>query len=88
MPTLPNSEKKPAMDIPFPNMLLDSPDAAIEDGSGVFEGGKALQLNYGIDSDGGYARPELSAKSPGGRDAKRGKKNKAKGHTDTSTKRK
>lgn len=79
---------KKAVEIPFPNMLLSSQHPAIDDGSEIFVDERALQVSYAMNPDGEYAHLEIFAKPPGGNDAKRGKKEKPKGHTDTATKRK
>lgn len=88
MQTPVNTANQTTGEIPFPQVLLDGHVSQVTDGSDVFEVGNPLQLGYAIDSDGGYARPEMAAKPDGGTDAKRGKKEKPKGHTDGATHRK
>jgi hypothetical protein len=71
-----------ATEIPFPRMHLSH---TVE--NGVFEQGVPFRVRYEVDME-EVESPVLMAKQPGGTDAKKGKKEKPKGHTDTATKRK
>jgi hypothetical protein len=74
-------------EIPFPEVLPNSEETSLEDGADVFEGSATLRICYDL-SLGSQGFPEIVAKAPGGKDAKKNRKEKPKGHTDTSTKRK
>ncbi len=73
-------------EIPFPELLPDT-EETLDDGGDIFEGNTKLQICYDLDL-GSEGRPIIVAKAPGGKDAKKNRKEKPKGHTDTSTKRK
>lgn len=70
--------------IPFPEVMPQSEETQESD---VFEGSATVTFSYCLNMD-GVNRPEIVAKAPGGRDAKKNRKEKPKGHTDTSSKRK
>jgi uracil-DNA glycosylase len=71
-------------ELPFPEVMPASEEAQEGD---IFEGSSSISFSYCLSMD-GVNRPEIVAKAPGGRDAKKNRKEKPKGHTDTSTKRK
>lgn len=72
-------------EIPFPEVLPDHEEIA-DEGAEMFEESTRLRICYDL-SLGSQGLPEIVAKAPGGRDAKRGRKEKPKGHTDTASKR-
>ena len=73
-------------EIPFPEVLPDQ-EKIVDEGGEIFEEGATLRICYDLGL-GSKGLPEIVAKAPGGKDAKKNRKEKPKGHTDTSTKRK
>ena len=72
-------------EIPFPEVLPDEKEV-VDEGAEGFEQSTTLRICYDL-SLGSQGLPEIVAKAPGGRDAKKNRKEKPKGHTDTASKR-